>query len=133
MRWDREGFAWAAGFYDGEGSLTLVKSKKGLQRQYYRLNLNVVQTDRSVLERLQQALPYGKIYGPYRQGRGHHKDYWQWHVDVFQNIQQAICCLWPWLSQPKRAQARTAFLAYRAYCAQPRLKSGPVPKGVPAK
>ncbi len=133
MSWNREGLAWAAGLYDGEGSLSWCKSGTGKPRQYYRLNMQLVQTNVSVLERLQETLNAGVIYGPYRQGRVNHKDYWQWHVDAFENIQYVICRLWPWLSQPKRDQARKSLLAYRAYCAQPQLPKGPRPKGKPAK
>lgn len=134
MHLDREELAWAAGFFDGEGHIGCTNNRnKKLNRVYRHLHIQIVQTNREVLERLQNALPFGALYGPYRENRLNHKSYWQWHVDSYEAVQQVVCALWPRLSRPKKEQAKAALFTYREYLTQPRLKPGPKQKGEPAK
>jgi hypothetical protein len=51
-----ERIAWAAGFYEGEGSVTLIGG---------RLAVQIKNNDREPLERFRTAVEAGKIYGPY--------------------------------------------------------------------
>lgn len=118
---DREKLAWAAGFFDGEGHIGLVKT--GARNLH--LHIQVVQTEDGPLERLAETLGVGKIYGPYyaRKAVGNRRPYRQFHVNTFEKVQYAICLMWPWLSCPKREKAKRAFLTYRNYLAT-RLKPG---------
>ena|ERR1700674_523622 len=135
--WNREDLIWAAGFYDGEGSCCIVKTSRTparpgfAGRQHLGLNLQVAQIEPTVLHRFLAAVQVGKVYGPYPSSQKGHQNYWQWQTGTFESIQYVICQLWPWLSAPKKLQARTALLAYVAYCAQPRCPMGPRPKGKP--
>jgi hypothetical protein len=118
---NREELAWAAGFFDGEGHFGTIKTGKN----NLHLHIQVVQTVDGPLQRLQNVLGVGKIYGPYKQCKGGRRPYKQFHVDRFENVQHALCLMWPWLSAPKRAQAKAAILAYHEYLARPHIPCGP--------
>jgi len=48
--------AWAAGLFEGEGSIT---QSGGI------LHLRLKMTDESVVRRFEEAVRYGEVYGPY--------------------------------------------------------------------
>lgn len=119
---DREQLAWAAGFFDGEGHIGITGTKNK------HLHIQVCQTEEGPLERLKAVLGVGKIYGPYNATGLARRPYKQYHIDTFERVQHAICLMWPWLSRPKREQAKAAFSAYREYLARPYVPRGPKPK-----
>ena len=86
--------AWAAGLFEGEGSITSCGGRIRLQLQL---------TDHEVLERFVEIVGAGKVYGPYT--KGHRDGYrrkprWLWVCEgpaagvVFRTLS-------PWLS-PRR-------------------------------
>lgn len=126
---DREQLAWAAGFFDGEGHIGCVKTVGKVGGHVNRrLHINVCQTQEGPLERLQAVLGVGRIYGPYPNrdsNGGQRKPYRQFHIDGVEQVQHAIAALWPWLSRPKRNQAKTAFAEFQDYLARPKVPCGP--------
>lgn len=92
--------AWAAGFFDGEGSVFLNKSGKGHAR------LDIAQTEPTVFERFKQAVIHGKLYGPYSGcGKGkNNKDYWRYTCCADAEVEAVLLKLWPYLSQPKKTK-----------------------------
>lgn len=103
MSW-REELAWAAGFFDGEGSTT-VSIKNGRAR----LRVSVPQTNRETLERFKSAvLGLGRIHGPMKRHSERHAPLWQFGSASFEQTQAIIAMLWPFLSEIKRTQARFA-------------------------
>jgi LAGLIDADG endonuclease len=87
--------AWAAGFFDGEGCSYLQKTSVG----HRRLRANITQKDIRPLERFQQVVGMGTIYGPRPQPP--HTYY------LYFNRRNSIALfelLWPYLSEPKREQ-----------------------------
>ena len=99
--------AWAAGFIDGEGCFTGTESQQ----------LTVVQSDIEPLERLQRIFGgVGWISSrvPGTLGAAP-KPSWGWHVAKFEDFQQVLVFLWPYMCTPKREQARAATLRVRAY------------------
>jgi hypothetical protein len=91
--------AWAAGFFDGEGSTLYTSTQKGR----YHLRVMVWQKDQRPLHRFQAALELGSIYGPYIK----QKDMSVWVVSCAK-AEEALEKLWPYLSEPKREQAISA-------------------------
>jgi len=92
--------AWAAGFFDGEGSIQL---RRGTLLQLY-----VGQTDPRPLERFAAAVGVGKVNGPYgpypRKGRANTwKPMYAWQVGG-RKAEQVFDLLRPFLSEPKREQ-----------------------------
>jgi hypothetical protein len=97
--------AWAAGFFDGEGSTIAYFPNKSLR--YLRVQATVPQSGRGavpeVLHRFQTAmLGMGKILGPNEYG------IYVWKTRGFEETQATIALLWRYLSPVKRAQASAA-------------------------
>lgn len=103
--------AWAAGFFDGEGS-TMAVARVG-RPGYRRLELSVPQRGAAgipeVLYRFQSAvLGLGRITGPEQDGL------YVWRSNGFSEAQATIALLWRYLGSVKRAQATTATRIVRA-------------------
>ncbi len=109
-KWIQTELAWAAGFYDGEGCMTLHTSKGGKthgSNQWMYPNIHLGQVDKRPLVRFVNALGFGKLYGPYNHGRNPHaQSRYDLFFRTFEEVQQVIACLWPYLSEPKKEQAR---------------------------
>jgi hypothetical protein len=91
--------AWAAGLFEGEGSITHSKGRPQLRIQM---------ADLEVLERFLEIFGVGTIYGPYT--RGHQdgckrKPTWIWVCDG-PMVSVLFRTLAPWLSTRRRARAR---------------------------
>ena len=108
IRWNRDEVAWAAGFFEGEGSVK--RGGKGKWWAHARLG----NTDFDVLDRFQRAVKFGIVYGPYpnRQKKGY-KDYGVWRSHHHELTQQLVALFWPWLGERRREQARRALIANR--------------------
>jgi hypothetical protein len=92
--------AWAAGFFDGEGS-TILDARPGRKVS---LKVQVAQTEPTVLERFRKAVGVGNINGPYRRNEVNQADYWQFRVQGAGAL-DVLKALWPFLSYAKRDQA----------------------------
>lgn len=103
---NREELAWAAGLFDGEGTVRAFKEKRVAGDRWY-VRLSVAQGHPAVLERFIAAVGFGKLNGPYR-ARGRKNVLWSATVDGHERAQAAVGLLWRWLSPVKRAQARQA-------------------------
>lgn len=98
---NREELAWAAGFFDGEGCVSVIKATAG-----ERLAVQISSTYQPALERFLKAVQIGRIYGPYE--RGTFKPQWAYRANGFRRCQAVIAMIWPFLSGEKRAQAADA-------------------------
>lgn len=88
-------WAWAAGFFDGEGHT-------GSQRKLVFLSID--QNDREVLDKFLSSVGVGKVYGPYKaKGTNTRYEYRCGGIGVV----IALGKMWPWLGSKKRAQALT--------------------------
>jgi hypothetical protein len=105
IKLNREELAWAAGFFDGEGSTSLRQIKGG----YSGLTLDIGQKDREVLDRFQAAVGgLGKVYfNPSRPASPY-----SFTTGRFETIQAILAMLWPFLGTLKRAQAFRALTTY---------------------
>jgi hypothetical protein len=105
---NREQLAWAAGFFDGDGWVT---SSRGASRRR-KLQLGVAQSgDPEVLFRFRDAVGVpGNVTGPY--ARPPHKAVYRYTLQRFEYGQAVLAMLWPWLSEVKRRQAKTALAAH---------------------
>lgn len=90
----REALAWAAGFFEGEGTV---------RRSLRQPGISVCNTDLGSLERFRDAVGLGKIYGPYRYRNSTKPLYQYWACD-FEGRQALAAMLWHWLSDRRRAQ-----------------------------
>jgi hypothetical protein len=100
----REELAWAAGFWDGEGSTSIVKRDNSLVA-----SISQVDDEVESLHRFQNAvLGIGKIYGPHRQKNMNHRSFFNWHAYGGSKVQAVIAMLWPFLGNIKKEQAAKA-------------------------
>ena len=101
--------AWAAGFFDGEGS-TLIRR----QSRTPQIAVQVAQTDPRVLERFKTAVgSLGNITGPYRSKNARHKEKWSFSAASFEQAQAILAMLWKFLGPVKREQALAVLREYR--------------------
>ena|SRR3990172_6194191 len=99
---DREDLAWAAGLYEGEGSIHARKDRPGSGI----MSLHI--TDEDVIRRFCRVLGVGKVYGPYAHNGSaakNPKPMWVWQTARFEHIQAVVAMLWSWLCERRRAQA----------------------------
>jgi hypothetical protein len=116
---DREESAWAAGFFEGEGSCSNRTNTAGRRITPV---LSITQVVREPLDRFQRVLGgRGRVNGPYRNS-GVRKPYFQFTSSNFEATQHAICLMCRNLSSRRRYQIRSAFAAWHA---MPHRKSGP--------
>lgn len=102
--------AWAAGFFDGEGTTHIAEIRRTRNGRaygpYLQLFVSVDQADEATLERLTTALGLGRIYArPTRADRLGTKPMFRWMTSDRESGQAVIAMLWPFLSVPKRVQA----------------------------
>ena len=101
--------AWAAGFFDGEGS-TSIHTDKRPHKGGRCIRLHINQVDRRPLDRWVAAVGIGRVTGPYlapahRKSEANHPQY---AVALFRiAAEDALRIMWPYLSEPKKEQAET--------------------------
>jgi hypothetical protein len=91
--------AWAAGFFDGEGTTSYLKTKRD---KYTYICMSVSQKDPTLLYKFQCIVGgYGKVY--------HNKrGISSWDCFRQEDVPKVLDKLWPYLSDIKRAQALKA-------------------------
>jgi len=68
--------AWMAGFFDGEGSVSILHT--GLGERTYILVAGITVITDGILERFKDS--FGGILHKYKASNRGHSDYWQWRV-----------------------------------------------------
>lgn len=100
---DTHDLAWAAGFFDGEGTV-LARQRTEKRKE---LSLSVSQSELTSLHRFHRAVGgIGKVRGPYQTK---HKPTYVFHAYGLPDVQAIIAMIWRWLGEPKRADAVRAF------------------------
>lgn len=95
----REELAWAAGLFEGDGSVTITGWDSP--------TLFVDQSgDPEVLHRFAEALGLGVVHGPYPGATANRQPRWQFRVSGFEATQAVAAMLWPWLGRVKKLQVR---------------------------
>ena len=97
----RTDLAWAAGFFDGEGSTYTAPANNNSSS----IRIGISQNDPEVLERFAEAVGVGRITGPHPYGTNPR---WNYQTGGLANVQYVLGQLWPWLGKVKLEQAREA-------------------------
>lgn len=103
--------AWAAGLFEGEGSVG----------RYSSTTAAIAMTDRDVLVRFAAAVGIGRVYGPYIKKKKSRKPVWLWRVSSYDTVAQLFQMLESWLGPRRREQFA------RALAGPPRSRRGPRP------
>jgi hypothetical protein len=100
---ERTELAWAAGFWDGEGSAWLTQPEgRGTAQPRARINQSSITGVPQVLERFRAAVGLGAVSGPeFKDGR---EPLYKWVVSSRSDIEQVRVLLTPWLGVVKRTQ-----------------------------
>lgn len=97
--------AWAAGFFDGEGSTCLMG--RGVC-------MTIQQNDRTALLRFDDAVGnVGRFYGPYEYQDGRTPRY-EWRVYKLGDLRRALAAIWPYIGEIKRQQALKALETFES-------------------
>jgi hypothetical protein len=92
--------AWAAGLFDGEGTICTTK---GNSPNRLRIYMAVAMADEEVVNRFFSALGIGKVEALGAR-TPKHKSIWRWRVWTRDTVRDSFLLLEPYLSAPKRAQ-----------------------------
>lgn len=123
--------AWAAGFFDGEGSV-FVTRKRNVKRtgreglvDVNTVGISVCQVDRRPLDRFRAVVGGPNVRGPYKPKTANSNEYYRWQAEGRPSVHRVLVILWPYLSEPKKEQARRVW-AELATLQRP--KSPPLPE-----
>jgi hypothetical protein len=105
----REELAYAAGLYEGEGSMGAYLSKSNPTMPH--LNLTIQMTNKYPLEAFVMILGFGKIYGPFKRDV-QRKDIWRLNIQSFEEVQATVAALWYWLSPDRKRQASDTLIKW---------------------
>ena len=112
----KENRAWAAGVYEGEGTITLSSKTyryKGelCNRKSRPMQLRIGMTDLDIIERLQDIMGGYIFYGtPYK---SHHKPNYVLCITRAGEIMTNIGMMWPYLGERRREQAKKVILSWK--------------------
>lgn len=101
-------YSWAAGFWDGEGCVSL--SYRGAHR-IPRIVLQVAQVDREVLDKFQSIMEVGNVLGPYPARNSNSQPYHVWRVEGVPHLSSFKTKLEPYLGTQKKNQIEAALAA----------------------
>jgi hypothetical protein len=93
--------AWAAGFFDGEGSISVRRDSRPGRKPA--LLLDIEQTDQRPLLRFHDAVRAGSLSRRPDSRGPNRKRLYRLHAGD-KGTRRIIAALWPWLSEPKREQ-----------------------------
>jgi len=126
---DPREIAWAAGLFEGEGSIGASRNrKKKTQTPLLQLSM----TDGDTVQRFASILGLGRTYRPYDRGLNCKPSY-TWRLTSFEKAQAVIAMFWPWLGvrRKKRAleilaegRAQRVKQAFRQHCPKGHPLSG---------
>ncbi len=98
---ESERWAWAAGLFEGEGSVILsTTGDKGYQRR-----LDITNTERDILEQAIEFTGLGRIIAdPRGKKPAHHKQRLYWYVSAWREIEEVASRMWPFLLARRRGR-----------------------------
>lgn len=124
--------AWAAGFFDGEGSTFLNRHKvthfdrPGRPFNYVSSpTISVCQVDRRPLDRFVAAIGAGRVRGPFKPKTKNSNEYYRVEFAGRDRVSKVLWLLWEYLSPVKREQALEVWEKEKTFRTN---KSPPMPK-----
>jgi hypothetical protein len=105
--------AWAAGLFEGEGYMSMVKAKPrkdGLVRK--NIIVGLISTDRDVLFRFMAIVGFGNVHERKKQ-EPHHKDAWVWQSTKHESFVKLLEMFMPYLCERRRDRALEVLHEYQ--------------------
>lgn len=115
---DARAFAWAAGLFEGEGSVSMYRTPMGSTPR-----LQLTSTDEDVVRRFCSSVGLGRVHGPYPGRKPHHKLSWNWSVQNFERVQALLAMFWPRLGARRRSRAIEVLAEARRQAVRPSHRS----------
>jgi len=91
--------AWAAGFFDGEGTTTTLNAKRD---KYVYLRCSIAQKNVELLNKFKEVVGVGSIY------KSNTREVYNWNCYKYEEVIQILNALWPYLGEQKKQQAITS-------------------------
>jgi len=103
--WDLADLAWAAGLFEGEGSMSVsrIEDKRYITGESFKGSARLTMTDLDVVERFHAIVGLGQVNGPYQ--RGEYQPIWVWNTARFEHVQALIAMFWNHFGERRRARA----------------------------
>lgn len=99
-------YAWAAGFFDGEGCTSILKTERD---KYWYIRMSISQKYPELLRQFRDIVGYGKVY------KAKSREMWSWDCYKQQDCIMVADCLWEHLGERKRTQFTTALDAVEEF------------------
>jgi hypothetical protein len=107
----KRGIEWAAGLFEGEGSVGAYSRSRSL-----RASLGM--TDEDIVRRFRTVVGIGNVHGP-RAMKTSTRPMYFWQASRFEHVQSMFCWFWQYLGSRRRAQYAAAV---RKYMDLPRVR-----------
>lgn len=99
--WSRENIAWAAGLFEGEGTIWFKSGKKPC--------LRIGMTDGDVIKKFGDIIGCGWVSGPHtRASHPKYKPVWVWQCGGAEKCQAVLAAFWPHLGERRKSKAADA-------------------------
>lgn len=119
----REGLAWAAGFFDGEGCFSVARDKRAnADNPHLSMRLMLAQVDPLPLIQFQCVIGLGGRLAS--DAASQRRTCHRLQINGFEFVQAAALMMWPFLSPHKRTQYTEKSREMLDYFAQPRAWKG---------
>lgn len=113
QRKGHEELAWAAGFFDAEGSFCVNITHPGKYNYIIPMIAISQYSSGEVLFKFKEVTGLGNVGGPYRvRTKDNNPEIWNYRVYGYEKVQAILAMLWIWLGSIKREQGE--FTLYRA-------------------
>lgn len=109
---DREMLAWAAGLFEGEG--TIATRRIGKREQDRAIVASIRMTDEDVIRKFCKIIQMGTVREPSKPKNPKWKPLWTWQVGSFEKSQALAAILWPWLCSRRRSKITQLLTEYHA-------------------
>jgi len=102
--------AWAAGLFEGEGSVFEVKQPSDKNQSYRYVRMTLKMTDLDVLEKFHEIIKFGKIIHQTDKSKKAQPEHWKkhyyWQLNNKQEIMVLCSLFWPYLCSRRRAKIK---------------------------
>lgn len=97
---EKNGIEWAAGLFEGEGSVSIYKIAN--RSNSYRTIISLRSCDKDVLEKFCSIVGVGKVLGPYQNKNKNRKDWYDWAVQNYRDCLFVLGQLYPFLGSRRK-------------------------------